>query len=215
MKLLIGILAVVGGATWLLRNECTSVARKQPPKDARRKPAPPRKQPLSSKSKTAQPKTATTLAAQGEKKPGGSDPANTTADNDVAIHTPSAGYLDQILSELDTKNHALERHDYLSKVVDQAYKERANKGTAKILEYMAELHIKEFPKISPALKKANNGTLPRVPTFQKYAIYLSETGAYQRAIDVCKKAIEQGLSDGTKGDFPERIKRILKKQTSS
>lgn len=217
MKLLIGLLAVVGGAAWLLRREPTAFTGNRPaPAVPRRSASSSRQSPVKSApgltSRQAS-LAATSSASRGETPTGTSLPK--FSDTNVAIHTPTAGYLDQILGELDNKMHRLERHDYLCKVVEDAYKERTKKSTAKILEYMAELHIKEFSKIRPVLKKAANGTLPRVPTFQKYAIFLTERGDYQRAIDVCQTAIGFGLSDGTKGGFPERIKRIRKKQAES
>lgn len=218
MKLLLGLLALVGGAAWLLRTEGSTVARNNPLKAPPRNPSPLGSSTPDKKAPSSQSKAATAVTAPGEtrgKSPSKAAPSRPFAENKSAIHTPTAGYLDQILSELDEKSHGLERHNYLSQVVEQAYKERANKSTAKILEYMAEFHIKEFPKIRPTLKNANNGALPRVPTFQKYAIFLTEKGEYQRAIEVCQAAIGHGLSDGTKGDFSERIKRIRKKQASS
>lgn len=215
MKLLLGLLAVVGGATWLLRKEYPSVAENSPRRASRSHSAPTGKPASKNKPKiTNHPKPTAAGAAQSNTSEA-KRAVRTHPNEEVAIHTPTAGYLDQILRELDDKSHGLERHDYLSKVVEEAYKERAHKSTAKILEYIAELHIKEFPKIRPVLKKATNGALPRVPTFQKYAMFLTEKGDYQRAIEVCQSAIEHGLSDGTKGDFPERIKRIHKKQTAS
>ena len=64
--------------------------------------------------------------------------------------------------------------------------------------------------IISALKVEFN-TLPRILTFQYYATILTEDEKYQEAIDVCKKAIEYNLNDGTQSGFEGRIKRIMKK----
>ncbi len=83
-----------------------------------------------------------------------------------------------------------------------------------ICHQVAQIHIKEFPNIKPALEK-DLGTLPRVPTFQQYATILTEEERFSEAIAVCEAAIKFGLSDGTKGDFQGRLEKIKKKEIKS
>jgi len=83
-----------------------------------------------------------------------------------------------------------------------------------ICHQVAQIHIKEFPKIKPDLEK-DLGTLPRVPTFQQYATVLTEEERFSEAVAVCEAAIKFGLSDGTKGDFRGRIEKIEKKEIKS
>lgn len=187
MKLMIALLAAAGGTAWLLKHNRTHDS-------------------LEPGSTGAEKATVTSIARSTKK-----DEAAKTSDP-ILAQSPTSEYLDQILEELNTKKDALNRHTYLMKVVDQAYKDRATKSTGRLLEYMAELHIEEFPEIQTALKKDENGDWPQVPTFRKYAIFLAEHGRFDRAIEVCQKALEHELKDGTKGGFEDRIARIKRKQ---
>ena len=82
-----------------------------------------------------------------------------------------------------------------------------------LCEAIAWKHIEEFPRLARSLKAGGrlnkaNPSLPRVPTFQLLATILSEKAEYDKAVEVCNRAISFGLSDGTKGDYRGRIKRI-------
>lgn len=49
-------------------------------------------------------------------------------------------------------------------------------------------------------------------SFQRLAIIYEKQKEYQKAIDVCKKAIELGFyKDGTSGQMPGRLARLIKK----
>lgn len=49
-------------------------------------------------------------------------------------------------------------------------------------------------------------------SFQRLAIIYEKQGEYQKAIDVCKQAIELGFyKDGTAGQMPGRMARLIKK----
>lgn len=135
-------------------------------------------------------------------------PASAVVDESI----PEA--LNEVLRELEQTHDPMERHAVFSRTVDKAYKDRSEQPNATILASIAELHIKEFTEIKPRLTKQGDGTLPRVPTFQKYATYLAETDQYERAIAVCQAAIDHHLDDGTKGGFKDRILRISKKRDS-
>lgn len=76
----------------------------------------------------------------------------------------------------------------------------------------ARLHVREFPRLVPALKGDFGGSLPRVPTFQNVATVLAEDGAFEEAISVCLDALAHGLQDGTSSGFEGRISRIRRKQ---
>jgi hypothetical protein len=123
----------------------------------------------------------------------------------------TSGDLKAMLVQLNQKTNLIDRHFLLMNIVDQAYRNRQDKEMRKICHQVAEMHIKEFPKIRIALKK-DMGMLPRVSTFQQYATVLTEEDRYSEAIDVCEAAIKFGLSDGTKSDFQGRIERIKKKE---
>ena len=83
-----------------------------------------------------------------------------------------------------------------------------------ICREISERHVQDFDRIAPALKKDMDGLLPRVSTFQQYATLLSEANEYERAIEVCERAMAFGLTDGTQSGFAGRIARIRKKVPS-
>jgi len=123
----------------------------------------------------------------------------------------TSGDLKAMLAQLNKNTNMVDRHFLLMNIVGQAYKNRNNNEMRTICHQVAQMHIKEFPKIKPALKK-DIGILPRVPTFQHYATILTEEEQFSEAIAVCEAAIKFGLSDGTKGDFQGRIEKIKKKE---
>jgi hypothetical protein len=115
-----------------------------------------------------------------------------------------------MLAQLNQNTSLVDRHFLLMNIVDQTYRNREDKQMRELCHQIAQLHIKEFPKIKPALKK-DLGTLPRVSTFQQYATILAEEEKFSEAVKICEIAIKQGLSDGTKTGFQGRIERIKKK----
>lgn len=130
---------------------------------------------------------------------------------DDAFHAWTSGSLSEMVDALERKTNLVDRHFLLMSIVDQTYKTRSNTENAELLRKVAEIHLAEFPKIKPALKKEMDGILPRVTTFQKYATFLADKGEYEKAIEVCEQAIAHGLHDGTKSGFEGRIERIKKK----
>ena len=58
--------------------------------------------------------------------------------------------------------------------------------------------------------KESIGYMPSVPTFRNLAILLTEQGKFQEAINVCHRAINFDVDDGTEGGFEARIERIKK-----
>ncbi len=131
---------------------------------------------------------------------------------DEAWHAWMSADLDRMLSALDTKTNIIDRHFLLMAIVEQTYKRRSDPQIACTCARVAQLHISEFPHIAPALKKEFDGRLPRVSTFQQYATLLTDQGEYDKAIDVCKKALSFGLRDNTQSGFEGRIQRISKKR---
>ena len=131
---------------------------------------------------------------------------------DSVFEAWTSGELHQMLAQLDQKTTLVDRHFLLMSIVGQTYKDRANPDSRDVCRKVAELHLQEFPRIEPALKKSVGGFLPRVPTVQQYATVLTDDGEYDRAIEVCEKALEFGLSDGTGGDYEGRIERIRRKR---
>ena len=129
---------------------------------------------------------------------------------DAVFAAWTSGDLEEMLSAIEVKTNHVDRHFLLQSIVDNTYKLRKDGEKRKICKKIAEVHIAEFPLIASALEKDMN-MLPRVSTFQHYAILLTEDGELSKAVDVCKMALKYGLHDGTKTGFEGRISRIEKK----
>jgi tetratricopeptide (TPR) repeat protein len=123
----------------------------------------------------------------------------------------STGDLDKMLKAVNIKTNLIDRHFLLQSIVAESYKLRKTDKYKKICIKYSEIHLLEFAMIAPALKEDMGGMLPRVSTFQNYSTILYEKGEYEKAIEVCQKAISFGLHDGTQSDFKGRIERIKKK----
>lgn len=123
----------------------------------------------------------------------------------------TSGDFNMMLRALDKPTNLIDRHHLLMNIVDLSYKKRSDPKMAKICAEIAEMHISEFPNIREALIEEFPDFFPRIPTFQQYATLLTEIGEYEKAIQICKKAIDFDLNDGTSSGFIGRIERIRKK----
>jgi len=130
---------------------------------------------------------------------------------DDAFRAWTSGDLDKMLKAASTKTNPIDRHYLLQSIVDETYKLREKEKYRNLCTKYAEMHLKEFPSIAPVLKDEMNGILPRITTFQHYATVLTEDNDYDRAIEICEKALEYGLHDNTISGFEGRIARIKKK----
>lgn len=89
-----------------------------------------------------------------------------------------------------------------------------------LLQY-CQLFIDLLPQLEEANREDSriNGTPYSIPrycmAYHKLAMAYEKNGCYNSAINVCKEAIANGYTDGTKGGFEARINRIMKKQSCS
>ena len=120
-----------------------------------------------------------------------------------------------MLAALTVPTNLIDRHFLLMGIVNETYRQRQDPTLAAKCAEVSELHLEEFSRIAPALRREMGGVLPRVTTFQHYATLLADEGAFDQAIAVCKLAIEYDLRDNTKSGFLGRIERIRKKQTKA
>ena len=123
----------------------------------------------------------------------------------------TSGDLDKMLKAANIKTNLLDRHHLLQSIVAETYKLRKDEKYRSLCIDFSEKHLEEFPSILIALKEDLPDMLPRVTTFQNYATILTEDGEFEKAIEVCKKAISYGLNDGTQSGYEGRIERIKKK----
>lgn len=122
----------------------------------------------------------------------------------------NSGNLDRMLKHLYSKGDIVDTHFLYLQLIDQAYSRRKEPKMRILFKKLANEHVEKFGSIREQLIK-QLGILPRVPTFQYLATVYTEDCEYEKAIEVCEKAIAFGLHDGTKGGFHGRIERIAKK----
>jgi len=83
-----------------------------------------------------------------------------------------------------------------------------------------QLFIELLPQLEEANKedcRINNLKYPErsyCVAYHKLAMAYEKNGCYNSAINVCKEAIANNYTDGTKGGFEARLQRIVKKQNS-
>ena len=122
----------------------------------------------------------------------------------------NSGDLDRMLKQLYKKGDPVDTHFIYLQLIGQAYSRRNEPEMRALFKKLADEHVAKFDSIREQLIK-EIGILPRVPTFQYLATVYTEDNEYEKAIEVCEKAIAFGLNDGTKGGYQGRIERIKKK----
>ncbi len=117
-----------------------------------------------------------------------------------------------IFQSLEKVSDPWERHMIYVRCLDITYKKRAGDQTMHDLaKHWAIEYIKEFPKLK-AVVFEHLGDAPKlVSVFKQLAILFEEDREFEKALDVCKNAIENGLDDGTKTGYEGRVERLNKK----
>jgi len=135
--------------------------------------------------------------------------------------------LDELLELLNKAKGLVNVHfSYLS-IINQTYSRRKEPEVRELFKKLALEHIEKFSSIRGALlrdfnlhedelghyhdKEGRSSKFLHVPTFEYLATVYTEDGEYEKAIEVCEKAIVFGLHDWTKSDYQGRIERIKKK----
>jgi hypothetical protein len=119
--------------------------------------------------------------------------------------------IDQLRAVVDLAEEPVAQHLVLSKIIDLAYRERADAAMREILLENGQRYISLFPQLLPALQAELGENVRTIPVFKQMAIALDEDGEYEAAIAVCRTAMEHDMDDGTKTGFAGRIRRIQKK----
>lgn len=124
--------------------------------------------------------------------------------------------LDAMVAVINIPTHPVDRHHLLNGIVSGAYKRRDEPYYAALCASTAETYLTEMPKLLRAISKDHKDMpLPHVPVFEKYATLLTEQKHFDRAIQVCRLAIDQNLHDSTQNEYEGRIFRIEKLQAKA
>jgi len=101
-----------------------------------------------------------------------------------------------------------DKHFVYNSLIKLYYKQRDNRDDAieKCVKYCRE----DIESVQSFLD-AWDGEPPRIPAFKRLAIIYDKQENYQEAIEICDKALQLGLSDGTKGGFEGRKQRLQNK----
>ncbi len=133
------------------------------------------------------------------------------------FEAPSTGTQDPLSPEdlyktLKTVSDAITRHDIYTQCVDMAYKKRSgDQNMRERVVTWAEAYIKEFPDLKNLIFEQLKNAPDQVLIFRQLAIVFEENQEYEKAMDICEKAMAHGLSDGTKTGYTGRIKRLKRK----
>ena len=134
------------------------------------------------------------------------------ADHDYALADKIIEHCDKIYE----KATPVDKHFYLMSAADCYYKQRDSREDALALaEKYHLMDVKLFPQYKGLLVKDMGGILPRIPSFQQLAIMYEKAGRYQDAIDICKLAMDYGLTDTTKSGYAGRLEKLQKKLNGS
>jgi len=134
---------------------------------------------------------------------------------------------EDLLKQLYATKKQVDIHFSYLNLIEQTYNRREEPEARALFMRLALEHVESFGSIKKALLKdfqlrevepgryQDKGGLsarfPHVPTFQYLATIYTEDGEYEKAIEICEKAIAFGLHDWTKGDYQGRKERIKKK----
>jgi tetratricopeptide (TPR) repeat protein len=135
--------------------------------------------------------------------------------------------LEDLLKQLYATKKRVDIHFSYLNLIEQTYNRREEPDARALFKKLAVEHVESFGSIKKALLKdfklreiepgryqdkgGISARFPHIPTFQYLATVYAEDGEYEKAIEVCEKAIAFGLHDWTKGDYQARIERIKKK----
>ncbi len=133
--------------------------------------------------------------------------------SEIVKHAANEGnveFAEEILPKaLSTKGGSIKNEHFMyNSLIISYYKQRNNRDDAieKCIEY-----CKKDIEIVDEFLESWDGEPPRIPSFKRLAIIYKKQKEYEKAIDVCDKAIERGLSDKTKTGFEGRRQRLLNK----
>lgn len=109
-----------------------------------------------------------------------------------------------------TERNLIDAHFFYQEAAECYYKQRETNPNAILLSMdCCERDINLFPNYAPLMKNSY-GSLPRIVTFSRLIGIYEKCGRKQDAILLCKKAIEYGLTDNTKGGFPAKLAKLEK-----
>lgn len=119
---------------------------------------------------------------------------------------------EEIFQGLDTVSDPWERHMIYTNGLDIAYKKRTDdQKTRDSAKHRAMDYIKEFPELKAAVFEHFGENHRLVSVFKQLAILFEEDREYEKALDICRKAMDYGLVDGTKTGYEGRMERLNRK----
>lgn len=116
------------------------------------------------------------------------------------------------LNELDVLSLSHDRHLLLERIVALSYKYRHQDiNMRRLAECVGWIHFDEFEDLLEHIPVYVDNQIFPPATFPKLATLFTEAGRYEKAIEICRKALSWGLNDGTKSGYRGRIERIKKR----
>ena len=115
-----------------------------------------------------------------------------------------------LLYDEENISTALQYHFTCNTFIKLYYKQRDTRPDAleKTKEYCLK-DIKQYPRYAQALHKDGKA---QCPAFKQLCIIYEKEKNYAAAIEICKKAINYELHDGTKATFTGRLEKLQAKE---
>lgn len=125
--------------------------------------------------------------------------------SDSFFETLNSGKLDDWIALTQTPLTREKFQAVVHKIAKATYPKRKNKKMRKIFSAQAQRYIDEVEIKTPADSISEY-------IYKSLAIVLQEDQKFEKAIDLCIKAINLKMDDGTKTGYPGRIERLKKAQ---
>lgn len=123
-----------------------------------------------------------------------------------------ANDLDLMLEALEHEKNLIGRHLLYRDIIAQCFPKRnQDPRLREIFLNTAQAHIQEMNKIIPELED-RFGSKPYFFTFSYYAIALTETMEFDKAMEICRLALAYGAKDGLGVGYEQRIDCIAKQK---
>jgi hypothetical protein len=138
-------------------------------------------------------------------------PMQTVSPQAPAVSEARAEAEKPIPTGLDQTDDPLERHSIYTQLMEKAFQNRTSSASRDLLLEMGQQYQAEFDRLLPRLRK-EMGTTPEILPLKWLAIAFEEDGRYEDALEICRRAQEWDISDGTKTGFAGRQHRIERKR---
>ncbi len=122
-----------------------------------------------------------------------------------AMPAQAESELGELIDNLERTDDPARRHAQLSRIVELTFRHRSAEDQRALFYRYAWRQVDAAPELLPVVGGQARSSFP---AFQYLARVLIEDGQYPQALEVCQRALDLGLDDGTASGFRGRMARI-------